>query len=363
MALIIFGVVFSLVYRGRKPIYTVEFLPPECKLVHFSAFWHGYTRKSDLSALIVQWAQMGCVKIQKDGKRDVILIKKKKLPEHRSPAEKKYFDALFNKRKVYSSREMNDGSHKYDKQIIGYAVSDLLNEATSPIVYAKGVITARSVVIGSSLICAFLLLAFFCIANEGYGMLIFIAFMIFIYSVATKGLIQIWNEFNSGRGGSLFYRFLNAVTTVMTIVAMVPFALFYGLLMNLVYDPALDYANLLLINGVWILLCILLAPKIIKKRTEESQRLYGKMLGFRKFVQMTEVRKLQTLLEEIPDYYDEILPYCMVMGLSSKIDKKFAYLKVASPEWAIGFDLSEMSSSVFRCLKSSVKVKPIKSKG
>lgn len=360
MALIIFGVTFSLAYRGRKPICPVEFTPPECKLIHFSAFWHGYTRKSDLSALIVQWAQMGCVQIQKDGKRDVILIKKKKLPEHRSPAEKKYFDALFNKRKVYSSKEINSGAHRYDRQIIGMAVSDLLNEATSPIVYAKGVMTARSLVIGSSLLCAFLLLAFFSIANDGYGMLIFIAFMIFIYCVATKGLVQIWNEFNSGRGGSIFYRFLNVIVTVMTLGAMVPFALFYGLLMNLVYDPALDYANLLLINGIWILLCLIFAPKIIKKRTEESQLLYGKMLGFKKFVQMAEVRKLQTLLQEIPDYYDEILPYCMVMGLSSKIDKKFAYLKVATPEWAIGFDLDDIARSVFNCIKSAVKVKPVK---
>lgn len=360
-ALIVCGIVFTFVYRGRKPVFAVEFLPPECRLIHFSAFWHGYTRKSDLSALLVQWAHMGCVRIEKDGKRDVILHKIKDLPEYRGGAERKYFDALFHGRDTFSSKQMKD----YDsgeRLMISYAVGDLLDEATTPVVYAKGVLAARAGVIISSLLCAFMLLIYFCIATANFGMLTFTVIFAILYFMVVMGATLAWESFRGGRGGSIIGRFLYLVMTVVTLGAITPFCLFYGLMMDTVYDVALDYAYLIVINGVWIALCAVFANKFITKRNEDSQKLYAKMLGFRQFVKMAEVKYLETLLKEIPDYYDEILPYCMVMGLSRNIDKKFSYLKTAAPEWAIGFDLNAIASSVFNAVKATVKIKPRKEK-
>lgn len=360
-ALILGGIFFTLAYRGRKPVYAVEFLPPECKLIHFSAFWHGYTRKSDLSALLVQWAQMGCVSIEKDGKSDVILHKLKDLPEHRVGAERKYFNALFHGRDTFCSKQLKEYDSR-ERLLISYAVGDLLDEATTPVVYAKGVIPVRAGVVISSLFCAFLLLIYFCIATASYGMLTFTVIFAILYSLIVMGATLAWESFRGGRGGSKTSRFLYLVMTLVTLVAITPFCLFYGLMMNTVYDVALDYAYLIVINGVWIALCVVCANKLITKRNGDSQKLYAKMLGFRQFVKMAELDKLETLLQEIPDYYDEILPYCMVMGLSRKVDKKFSYLKTAAPEWAIGFDLNAMASSVFNAVKASVKIKPRKEK-
>lgn len=362
IALIILGFAFALIYRGRKPVFAVEFAPPECKLIHFSAFWHGFTRKRDLSALLVQWAGMGCVSIQKDGKRDVILHKLKDLPEYRTGAERKYFDALFYGRDTYSSKLMKKGYTAEEKQLISYAVWELLEEASTPVVYANGVVAVRAGVVVSSVICAVLLLIYFCIVTKNFGMLMFAVVFAVLYSMVIMGTVLAWADFRSGRGGSGVSRFLNLILTLVTVAAMVPFCLFYGLMMNSVYNPVLDYAYLIAINGVWIGLCVAFSNKIIARRNKESQAAYAKMLGFKHFVKTAELHKIETLLNEIPDYYEEILPYCMVMGLSRKVDEKFSYLKSAAPEWAIGFELYELASSVFAAVKSSVKIKPLKKK-
>ena len=88
------GIILTLIFRARRPLAPVEYGPPILNPIQFSAFWHGYARRKDLSTLILRWASLGCIKIKKDGKKDLILTKIKELPEGRPVAEIRLFQRV-----------------------------------------------------------------------------------------------------------------------------------------------------------------------------------------------------------------------------------------------------------------------------
>ncbi|MGL6115680.1 MAG: DUF2207 domain-containing protein [Cetobacterium sp.] len=74
----------------------------------------------------------------------------------------------------------------------------------------------------------------------------------------------------------------------------------------------------------------------IKARTEYGNYILGRILGFKKFLFTAEKPKLEMLLDENPDYFYNILPYTIVLGVSDKWAKKFSDLSVPPPEWYTG---------------------------
>lgn len=362
-AVIAAGVILAFIFRAGKPVVVVDFAPPEAKILHFSAFWHGRARKKDLSAVILQWARLGCVTVEKDGKRDVILIKKTPLPEGRTDAEHKYFDALFSEGDEFSSKSLHDGKNGDLRLKVSYAVGDLLDEAKTPVVYARGVVAARAASVVAAVAGAFTLIMYFAILNADYGMLMFTVIITLLFGACVFAIVYIAEDKRVTRGGSITSRFLDAVVAVMILLFVAAPVLVYSLFMGKYYDLAADPARLLVISLLWIAVSAAVAHCIMTKRTEEGTRLYGKMLGFKRFIRTAELARLETLLKEIPDYYDEILPYCLVLGLSGYIDKKFAYILSAAPEWAKGFDIKELAVSVCNAARAAVRIRPHKRYG
>ena len=71
----------------------------------------------------------------------------------------------------------------------------------------------------------------------------------------------------------------------------------------------------------------------IKSRTEYGNTIYGRVLGFKRFLETAEKRKLEMLLEENPSYFYNILPYTIVLGVSGIWADKFKDLVVEPPQW------------------------------
>ena len=142
------------------------------------------------------------------------------------------------------------------------------------------------------------------------------------------------------------------ITSLIVSVTIFPVALMFYFIVSSHYMPVYDYIHLTPISVAWIIICLYVLPRIIAKRTDEAQAMYGRMLGFKKFLKLAQVSEMETMLEENPDYYLDILPYCMIMGLSKKLDKKTEFL--AAPEWADGFDAKNFASSLFYSVKRSV---------
>lgn len=66
----------------------------------------------------------------------------------------------------------------------------------------------------------------------------------------------------------------------------------------------------------------------IKSRSAYNRKIYGEIIGFRNFIELAEVDKINELVEQNPSYFYDVLPYAYVFKLTKKWVKKFENIKV-----------------------------------
>lgn len=99
----------------------------------------------------------------------------------------------------------------------------------------------------------------------------------------------------------------------------------------ILYDRVL--LGLLCMIGYFALILVL---GYMPKRTKEGNRVYGEILGFRNFLVTAEKDRLDTLFDENPNYYYDILPYTYVLEVSDKWVGRFEDLINETPDWYRG---------------------------
>lgn len=97
-------------------------------------------------------------------------------------------------------------------------------------------------------------------------------------------------------------------------------------------SAGIDTAITIILGGLSVLVTLAISGKI-KSRTQYGNEILGKILGFKRFLETAEKRKLEMLLEENPSYFYNILPYTIVLGVSSIWADKFKDLVVEPPQW------------------------------
>ncbi len=118
-------------------------------------------------------------------------------------------------------------------------------------------------------------------------------------------------------------------------------ALFTAIYVWLVPSYIVEVAPKILIGALGFAI-IMLAACIIS-RTEQYVKKLNKIVGFRDFILYTEKDKLETMLESNPEFYYQVLPYAIVLGVSDIWENKFAALTVTPPSWCT----SSYSDTVF----------------
>ena len=77
---------------------------------------------------------------------------------------------------------------------------------------------------------------------------------------------------------------------------------------------------------------------VFRRRTEENNRLYGRIRGFENFLNVTEKDRLEMLVEENPMYFYDILPYAYTFGITDKWIKQFEGMTLQPVSWYRGND-------------------------
>lgn len=72
---------------------------------------------------------------------------------------------------------------------------------------------------------------------------------------------------------------------------------------------------------------------LIDIRTEKNLLLYGRLEAFKTFLIEAELDELELLVEENPNYYFDILPYCYIFGITEKVKPKFDRIRMDGPAW------------------------------
>ena len=80
----------------------------------------------------------------------------------------------------------------------------------------------------------------------------------------------------------------------------------------LIDDPMYIAENIV---GIISIIVLTMFIKIMPKRTKYGNELYGKIKGFRRFLENAEKQQLETLVEKNPQYFYDILPYTYALGV------------------------------------------------
>ncbi|MBP3821516.1 DUF2207 domain-containing protein [bacterium] len=84
------------------------------------------------------------------------------------------------------------------------------------------------------------------------------------------------------------------------------------------------------------LICIIISGVCtyqLPKRTGLGNKLLGKLLGLKRFIEVAKKNEIEMFVEKNPNYFYEILPYAYVLDVSDKWISKFEDISVIDPDF------------------------------
>lgn len=97
-----------------------------------------------------------------------------------------------------------------------------------------------------------------------------------------------------------------------------------------------NHSDILLVAIIlFVLLCIYgsATSLLIESYTDYGKDIVGKVEGFKNFLAAAESDQMEMMFEQNHDYYYDILPYAMVLNLTSIWEKQVSTLTLEQPDW------------------------------
>ncbi len=116
--------------------------------------------------------------------------------------------------------------------------------------------------------------------------------------------------------------------------------------------------NIFTAAGVIVGLIAFVIAFFIRRRTDDGHQILQRIEGFKMFLETAEKDRLETLVEENPKYFYDILPYAYVLGVSDKWISKFESIAIEPAAWYGGystFDYYVFYSFMNRTVAASTK--------
>ncbi len=322
-----------IIFFSRHPfgaVVTTEFYPPDgYSPLDVARVYRGSIGGKDFAALVISWASKGLISVRLQGKKDIILTKLKDYDclaaTKYSEYERRFFNRLFGIYDVYNTRTQKLVSNQ-DKIELYEAAKKLRKPS-----------------------------------REKLTKLIIQKVAISVLSLIPFVLSLVWSNSYMGNGSPIAF-ILVFPLIALNVFIYVPMPIWFKLLWCGLFGGAplaaaiitstcdYDIYYLLIITAV-IFVFGTFSSVLVRAFDKDDKAVRGKVLGFKKFLVLSELNKLNLLLEEDPDYFYGILPYCYVFGITKKMQKKFSALNVSLPEYFRGGTMD----SVGHCISHSMR--------
>lgn len=131
--------------------------------------------------------------------------------------------------------------------------------------------------------------------------------------------------------------------------------------------PAVVEEPIYLLTFIIGLICIVIITIfiiIMPKRTKFGTEMLGKLKGFKRFLETAEKNQLESLVEQDPEYFYNILPYTYALGVSDKWMKQFETIAMEAPTWYYGYhtfnmyDFNHFMNSTMTSAQSAMSSSP-----
>lgn len=313
MALPLLVSVIILIYgkmKLKRALETVEFYPPE-GFSPIDVMTEYYARHSKpkglINPLMLYWAENGYIKIEDDCRRGLKLTKLKELEPPRN-ADAERLETFNLERRLF--KNIFDGKVFYTLTARSAYKEDCDKFVKSVSAEAKKVTISKWALI-EGLLSAFSVVS-----------VIFSSFMLWLALEETMFLVMLF--------------------PIAALVALrfVPLGVFKYLFFALWGGaPAIAVLFNVPAAAAIIIVCSLLCSYLtqyvvlpfVDLRRPQNLKTYARLKGFKTFLVKAEKPQLEMLVEENPNYYFDILPYCYVLNITKKVREKFDKIRLDGP--------------------------------
>ena len=309
--------------KGRDPksVQTVEFYPPDgLTPAEIGYIIDGTVDRKDVLSLLIHFANKGYLTIEETGKDAYTVHKLRDLPPNAKDFEAIFFNGLFS---WGDSADLSDlpedfyTTYQAAREAIANSYQTrgkrLFSRAASKWRILSFAIVMLVTLIGSLIISRL----YGNIALMGASAAIIVCL---VWSYILAILVED-KKYVSKKGGRFMKTILSLVLLALAMAGTYAFMFFS-------VGARLAAILFIFMEGAGYF-----AVRFMRARTKYGAEILGKVLGFKEFINVAELAKLEMLVEEDPTYFYDILPYAYVMGLSKKWAKKFENIHTEAPGW------------------------------
>lgn len=304
---------------------TVEFYPPEdMNSAEVGYIYNGNSDNQSVISLLIYLANKGYIEIgetEEQGllrKEKTFKITKIKEYDGNNKYEKIFFDGLFKQKTSVTKIDLYDSFYMTLNKI----KSEMNKKENKATFFDKQ-------------------------ASSKIKWVVLMALTIFVL-ITVKPVIEYFEPMMlifallfPGIGFSVLISSLIGINKIPKIFGILWGAIFGGVPFAIAVVPAICQDPMYLLTygiGIISIIIITIFIKIMPKRTEYGNELYGKIKGFKRFLQTAEKPQLETLVDKNPQYFYNILPYTYALGVSKKWMQQFESIALQAPNWYSGYD-------------------------
>lgn len=309
--------------KDDKVIETVEFYPPEgYNSAEVGFLYEGTSNTPAVISLLIYLANKGYLKIEETERKGIFKNSKGfkivKLKEYYgdNENEKIFFKGLFKGKKTsVTATDLYDSFYT-----TLYRIQNNLNSKNN-----KDKIFETS--------------------SKGKGKWLIIMIIAIFILITVKPILE-YSEMGAesipfallfpGIGFTILIGSLIGTIKISKIFAIIWGGMFGGIPWAVFVFPTLTQNIMYLIMyivGIISIAVILLFIKIMPKRTPYGNEILGKLRGFKTFLETAEKPQLESLVEQNPEYFYNILPYTYALGVSNVWIKQFETIALQAPDW------------------------------
>ena len=300
----------------KKEIVTVEFYPPKnCSAIDVAKVYRGKVRAKDFTALILEWASKKLIKIELVDKKTVKLVKLQDFPVIENVSDE-LLNGKLNEKNLFEAFFANSDTFVAKKNVAikntKLAMASRKNKQDESVT-KKCLLLRLAVSVLAVLPIFFLIIWYEAFVGGAFLNFIILIFPIIALMVLTYTPIPWWFKI-------LWCGLFGGAPLGMMIYSMlIPY----------------DFLYLSIITTIIFIAGFCLAP-LVKVFTEFERSMRGKVIGFKNFLKVAELDRLNMLVQDDPEYFYHILPYCYIFNLTDKMEEKFKALNIEYPEYLNG---------------------------
>ncbi len=326
-AFVFFGLFIRAFFKHGKDdpaVPTIQFeAPKHLSSAQVGYIYDGFTDTRDIVSLIIYWAANGYLMIEELDRKNIQLTRVKELPPSTIAAEKSIFNGLFGAETSVTTKDLK---HKFYPTLIdGQKNITRYYEGNKARRIFSGKADALQIVF--ALLLPSIFLVYYALSHYQITydfMETFMAVMIlgsFGVAIALVSTFVI-RKFEASKKTSRAFG----------VIFMTASLFVYGITMLFAAKAA--EANMFLFTALFVGYVVgIIINGNMHKRTELGLSYYNDILGLKDFIEYAEKDRLETLVEEDPEYFYHILPFAYVLNVSDKWSKQFESIAVPPPAW------------------------------